>query len=182
MHVDEIYSYQTYLKYSEKAAEENFPNMAYLFKAYAESAFINARNCYNLLKDMKQEHRVELKPISAFSSRENLAAAIELEMEESEAYYPQFIKNIKKENHYNALAFAQHALDVIKQLLKLLLKLHSASGSEKNLLFAENEAAGFKLFTCQICGALQIRNPERVCPICENPAHFYKPVDKSVGV
>lgn len=178
-HADEIYSYHAYLKYSERAVEDNFPNIAYLFKVYAESAFINARNCYNLLKDLKLEHKVKIKPISALSTRENIATAIELELEESEEYYPKFIENIKKENHYNALAFAQHALDVIKQLLKLLLDLQSSSESDGNLFFSESKDSGFRLFACQICGAVQTRIPERTCPICQNPGYFYKEVVRS---
>ena len=179
-HVDEIYSYHVYLKYSEKAVEENLPNIAYLFKTYAESAFINARNCYNLLKDLKQEHDVKVKPVTALTTRENIATAIELELEETEAYYPQFIEDIKKENHYNALAFAQHALDIIEDQLEILLDLQSGSGSRGDLLFAKSEDSEFNLFICQICGSAQTRIPERACPICENPAHFYKKVDKPV--
>ena len=179
-HVDEIYSYHVYLKYSEKAVEENLPNIAYLFKAYAESAFINARNCYNLLKGLKQEHYVKVKPVTALTTRENLAAAIELELEETEEYYPQFIEDIKKENHYNALAFAQHALDIIENQLEFLLDLQSGSGSHGDLLFANSEDSEFTLFICQICGSAQTKIPERACPVCENPAHFYKEVDKPV--
>jgi len=179
-HADEIYSYHLYLKYSEKAVEENIPNIAYLFKAYAESAFINARNCYNLLKDLKQEHDVKVKPVKALTTRENIVAAIELVLEETEEYYPQFIENIKKENHYNALAFAQHALDIIENQLEFLLDLQSGSGSQRDLLFAKSEESEFNFFICQICGSAQTRIPERACPICENPAHFYKKVDKPV--
>ena len=179
-HNFEIYAHHVYLKYSQKAVEENLTNIAYLFKAFAESAFINARNSYNLLKDLNQEHHVIIKPIKASATRENIASAIALELEETEAYYPQFIENIKKENHINALAFAHHALDVIEQHLELLLDLQIDSGSQEDLLFTESKDSEFNLFICQICGSVQTAIPARTCPICENPGHFYKKVGKPV--
>lgn len=180
-HAYEMYSYEVYLKYSEKAVEENLPNIAYLFKAYAESAFINARNSHNLLKNLKQEHQVIVKPIIALNTRENLSTAIELELEESEEYYPHFIETIKKEDHYNALAFAKHALDINEQHLELLLDLQSDSGSYGDLFFAKSKDFEFNLFACQICGSVQTKIPERPCPVCENPSHFHKKVDRTLS-
>jgi rubrerythrin len=177
-HTDEIQAYNIYLKYSEKALQENAPNIAYIFKAFAECAFISARNCYNLLRDMKQEHRVKAKPIAVSTSHENLAAAIALELEETEAYYPQLIQKIKKEDHYNALAFAQHALDAIKQNVALLLHLQSDDHSREGFLFADIADPDFNLFTCQICGSVRTRIPETTCPVCENPGHLYKKTER----
>lgn len=69
-------------------------------------------------------------------------------------------------------------LDVIEHQLKFLLELQSGSGSDGDFLFADSEDSEFSLFICQICGSVQTRIPERACPICKNPAHFYKKVDK----
>lgn len=38
-HFDEIQSYHIYVQYSQKAQAENLPNVAYLFKTFAESEF-----------------------------------------------------------------------------------------------------------------------------------------------
>jgi rubrerythrin len=178
MHRDEIKSYHVYMKYSEKALEENFPNAAYLFKTFADGEFINARNFYNLLVDLEEDIRVAIGAIDVSSTRDNIAKAVLSELEEIEDHYPRSLERISTETHYNAIAFTQHAFESRKQHLSLLLEVQEKKSPLWNIIFAAKERMELQFFICQICGSILNKIPDTTCPICENPAYFYRNIDK----
>lgn len=135
-----------YLAFAEKAAEENFTNMARLFRAVAKSETIHAMNHLKALGGVK-------------STVENVEAALKGEVDEYTSMYPMFMDQAKKDANNDALrsffwaneaekthgVFYERALEKIKQ------------GEDPELK---------ELYICSVCGYTVEGAPPDKCPTC----------------
>jgi rubrerythrin len=133
-----------YLAFSKKAAEENFPGVALLFKAIAEAETVHALRHFNLY--------------SLASTLENLKEAAKGENYEVTTMYPGFIKDAAKEKaasmSFNGAIAAEKEHE--KMYLDAILKV------------SENEDIDIqKVSVCPVCGYTVIGDAPDECPVCK---------------
>ena len=98
--IGEAKAYFRLLAYAEKAAEEEVPQIALLFRAIAEAERVHATRHLNLVKDMVVK-----------DTDTNLEESFQREKSISENEYPEFIKNAEEEGEKAAALVFSHARD-----------------------------------------------------------------------
>jgi len=176
-YVREIQAHLAYTKFSQKALKEDYPNIAYLFKSFAVAESIHGRNFRNTLLSLGDPPSRPAEKIEILSTRKNLDQAIQLELNEINIYYPEHIRAIKEEAHWNAITAVAHALASEKQHENLLQKMKKGTGIFWGMLKKRIEGENVTFFICQVCGSTLIKMPD-ICPICEKPNSFYKEIER----
>ena len=90
--------------------------------------------------------------------------------------YPQFIDQIKPENHIAAIQYITYAWESEKQHRELLKKIQSGMGAFFGLLIKRIEGNPYQYFFCQNCGSTLTEIPASVCPVCGEPPAKYKEI------
>lgn len=134
---------RTYLAFAKKADEEGYSQVAKLFRAAAEAETVHAHN-----------HLLVMGGIG--STEENLKEAIEGEIEEFEAMYPDFIKEAKEAGNDNAV----WTFDVANQVEEL----HAGLYQKALEALGNNEEVDY--YVCGHCGNTVENEAPDVCPIC----------------
>jgi rubrerythrin len=138
-----------YLAFAEKAAAENLPNVARVFKANAYSEQVHATN--------------HLKTLAGVgSTRENLAAAVGGENFEVEEMYPAYTVVAQAQGEKVAETYLDWALQAEK--------VHRSIYQEaKKLVEAGKDIAARPIHVCSLCGfTMEGESPEK-CPVCGAP-------------
>ncbi len=130
------------LAFAMKAEQEDYPQVARLFRAVAEAESVHAFNHLRLL-DAVSSTQDNLE--SAFE-RENLAAKI----------YPQFIREANEEDNAHVATVLSYSRDVEKGHAKLYNQALAH-------MMAEKEA---EYYVCQVCGYVSDGILPDECPIC----------------
>jgi len=175
---NEIQAHVSYQAYAQKALSENYPSIAHLFLALASSESIHARNFKQCLSDLYFEVREPKAEIKVSSTKENLKNATQVELQEIDQRYPQFIQKIKSEKHEVALRNLTYAWESEKQHRALIEKIESGTGFLFGLLASRIEDKPFRYFVCQTCGSTIRELPKEACPICSVPASQYKEIER----
>ena len=175
---NEIQAHVSYQAYAQKALSENYPSIAHLFLALASSESIHAHNFKQCLSDLYFEIREPKAEIKVSSTKENLKNATQVELQEIDQRYPQFIQKIKSEKHEVALRNLTYAWESEKQHRNLIEKIRSGTGFLFGLLASRIEDKPFRYFVCQTCGSTIRELPKEACPICSVPASQYKEIER----
>jgi len=140
------------LAFAMKADQEDYPQVARLFRAIAEAEAVHAFNHFRLLGALSDtQDNLE----SAFD-RENLAAST----------YPQFIREANEEGNTSVATVLGYSRDVEKGHAKLYKKAQAH-------MMAEEET---QYYVCQVCGHVSDGVLPDVCPICGAPKEKFRKV------
>ena len=170
--------YLHYNAFSQRAAQEGYQGIAYLFTAFSASEQVHAANFGKILTQLKGELAPLPKPtIRAGSTRDNLLRAAEGEMHSIDSFYPKLLEQLKPEGHddaMNAVKYAwsseQQHRDKIKQILRW------APTFFEKVARTIDEKTG-RYFICQICGSTVNVIPAATCPICKFPSAQYRGIE-----
>jgi rubrerythrin len=176
---NEIQAHVSYLAYAQKALSEKYPNIAHLFLALASSESVHARNFSQCLSDLNIEVREPKMEIKVSSTKENLKNATQVELQEIDQRYPQFVERIRSEKHEVAIRSLTYAWESEKQHRDLIEKIRSGTGILFGLLASRMEERPFRYFVCQACGSTMREPPKEACPICSVPASQYREIEKA---
>lgn len=177
LYADEVQALHNYTAYAQKADSENYPNIANLFVALATSESIHARNFKSLLSDLGVEQAGTSKPkIKLSSTKQNLKHATEVELEEIDNKYPQFVEKVRPEKHETTIRYIIYAWESEKQHRDLIKKIQSGTGILFRVLAKRVEETPSEYFVCQNCGSTLTELPEETCPICGESASRYKKI------
>ncbi len=163
-----------YAAYAKKAEEEDYPQVAALFRAASAAESIHANNHARVLKEMGVEaKKPEMQEPQVRSTKENLEDALNGETYEFEKMYPAFIKEAKQKNERNAVRTFDYAWDVEKQHGKLYKKV---LGELDSLKGKKAEA----WYICPVCGytVSKAEMTFKRCPVCQTPVEKFKEVTK----
>jgi rubrerythrin len=140
------------LAFAMKAEQEDYSQVARLFRAVAEAEAVHAFNHFRLL-DAVSGTQDNLE--SAFE-RENLAAST----------YPQFIRVATEEGNTSVATVLGYSRDVERGHAKLYKKAlaHMMAGEEA------------EYYVCQVCGHVSDGVLPDVCPICGAPKEKFRKV------
>jgi len=140
------------LAFAMKAEQEDYSQVAVLFRAIAEAEAIHAFNHLRLLGAVSgTQDNLE----SAFE-RENLAAST----------YPQLVREANEEGNTSVAKTFSYSRDVEKGHAKLYQKAlaHMMAGEET------------EYYVCQVCGHVSDGVLPDVCPICGAPKEKFRKV------
>ena len=143
-----------YLAFAKKADEEDYPQVAKLFRAAAEAETVHAHAHLRAMNGIK-------------STKENLNEAIEGETHEFTRMYPQMIEDAKSENDQRAFRSFDHANKVEK--------IHA--GIYRKALENLGKNPDVKYYVCQVCGNTVENDAPDVCPICGSPRNMFKEIE-----
>ncbi|MFH2007713.1 MAG: rubrerythrin family protein [bacterium] len=140
------------LGFAERAEEDEYAQVAKLFRAIAAAEQIHA------IKHLRQ-----LKIIG--DTEENLQRAFESEKTVSENVYPEFIRQAEEDGNRAAAIGFSHARDAEAVHAKLYKKVISH-------MVAEEES---EYHVCKICGYVADGEPPEECPVCgAKREHFFR--------
>jgi rubrerythrin len=107
---------EKYLKYAQKAREDNFPRLALMITAISKAEDIHGNNHKKVLEKLKGNYEAAvLEKFEVKSTLENLQEAYKTETYEYESMYPEFIKQAEAENVPDAVDSFTWARQVEKQ-------------------------------------------------------------------
>lgn len=131
------------LGYAEKAAQEDYPAVAKLFRAIAQAEQIHA------VKHLRQLNIIA-------STEENLQAAFESENTVSENVYPPMIAQAEVDGDRAAVIGFSHARDAEEVHAKLYKKVIGHMVAEEEPTY----------YVCKVCGYVVDGDPPDKCPVC----------------
>jgi len=168
-----------YGAYSDKASQEGFPNIAYLFKALVKAEKYHVRNHSNALNLISKEEFNPNEPrIAVNSTLENVKDAIESEHYEAHKMYSKFIKDIRNELDEEDARVAK---------LSFMWTEKVELGHEKALKIALESLENGKdlniesIYVCRVCGNLVFNQPENFCDVCGHDKRYYVDITRSGG-
>ncbi|MGD2037156.1 MAG: rubrerythrin family protein [Desulfobacterales bacterium] len=182
LYQDEMQALHNYRAFAKKAVSEKYPNIAKLFMTIAASESVHARNFEACLtRSGVAAEKFPQQTVTVASTRKNLKFAIKVELEEIDRKYPQFLEQIKPENHTQAIQYIKYAWESEKQHRELLNEMQSGTGIFFGLLTKRIEGNPSQYFVCQNCGSTLSELPKVTCPICGGPPAKYKEIKMDLG-
>ncbi len=151
--VAESQAHQRNLAFALKAEQEDYPQMAKLFRAIAEAEGIHAFNHLRLLGGVS-------------STQENLEAAFERENLASDSY-PRFIIEANEEGNTGIARIFTYSRDVEAGHAKLYKKALEHMIRESDTDY----------YVCGVCGYVSDGELPDECPICGAPREKFRRVD-----
>ena len=136
-----------YLKYAQKAKEDNFPKLAIMITAISKAENIHGKNHKKVLDKLKGNYPAS--PVGSYEVKttlENLQEAYKAEKYESDEMYPAFIKQANEENVPEAVESFTWAWQVEKQHMGYYNIGITALGTKSELSMPE------KWYVCPKCG------------------------------
>ena len=142
----ESMAHMRYLVFSEKAAQDGYPNLSRLFRAIAFAEEVHATN-----------HFRELGMIRG--AAENLQECIDGETYEAEEMYPAYNRVAESQGEQGAARSTHYALEAEK--------IHAVMYAEaKKPVSQGKDIAIGTVFICPVCGYTVERAAPAKCPVC----------------
>lgn len=152
-------AHSRYLAFAQKADQEQYGEIASLFRAAAKAESIHAANHAAVIKKLGGTPEAKIDTPAVNSTRENLQAAIQGETYERDTMYPEFLKNARSEGKREAVRTFNLALMAEAE--------HATLYSEalNNLANLKNTKAK-DYYVCTICGFTSAKLDYSKCPSC----------------
>ncbi len=143
--VGEAKAYHRLLAFARKAEEEDYPQIAKLFRAVAAAEGVHAGRHLRLLGEAVVRN-----------TEENLQSSFERETTVNQVYYPQFIRAAEEEGERAAALTFSQARDVEERHAELYKRALNAMLSDET----------HDYYVCKVCGYVAEREAPDECPIC----------------
>jgi rubrerythrin len=143
--VGEAKAYHRLLAYARKADDEDFPQVAKLFRAVAAAEGVHT-----------SRHLEFLGEVVVQGTEENMRSSFDREMAANQVFYPEFIREAEAEGERRAAISFSHARDVEEGHAALY----------KNALNAMLRDEEYDFYVCDICGYVAEREAPDICPVC----------------
>ena len=153
--VGEAKAYHRLLAFARKADEDDYPQVAKLFRAVAAAEGVHAERHLRLLGEAVVQ-----------STEENLQSSFERESSVNQLYYPQFIHQAEEEGERAAALTFSQARDVEEGHATLYKRALSA------LLRDETH----DYYVCPVCGYVAEREAPDQCPVCGAKREMFRAV------
>ncbi len=144
------------LAFAERAAAEELPPIAALFRAVAEAERVHATRHLELLAEVVVQ-----------DSEANLRTSFEREQRAAGVHYPAMIAAAQEEGERPAAISFSHARDVEEQHASLYKRA-------LDHLLADTVPA---YAVCQLCGYIAEGSIPDVCPVCGAPAERFRALE-----
>jgi len=146
-----------YLAFAKKADEEEYPQVARIFRAAAAAETVHAHNHLRAMGGIK-------------STLENVKEAIEGEHYEFTKMYPEFIADATSENNKNA----ERTFDWANQVEKVHHNLYNAA---LKAVKTGKDLDAKDVYVCPFCGYTVEGEAPGNCPVCGAPKDKFNKID-----
>jgi rubrerythrin len=153
--VGEAKAYHRLLAFARKADEEDYAQVAKLFRAVAAAEGVHAERHLRLLGEAVVQ-----------STEENLQSSFERESSVNQLYYPQFIHQAEEEGERAAALTFSQARDVEEGHATLYKRALSAMLRDEN----------HEYYVCGVCGYVAEREAPDQCPVCGAKREMFRAV------
>jgi rubrerythrin len=172
---EEKVAFNHYVGYSRKAVEEKYPNIAYLFAAFAVSEKIHAENYKKILASLNAGLEEPEFEILILDTKANLISASEGELKKIKETYPDFLTKLKNESHDNAVINCMYSWKSHRQHKRKISEIQKYSKWFFGSVAKKIEGMKFDFHVCEICGSTVDEAPKTPCDICNYPVlHYHK--------
>jgi rubrerythrin len=150
--VGEAKAYHRLLAFARKAEEEDYPQIAKLFRAVAAAEGVHVERHLRLLGEAVVQ-----------DTEENLRSSFERETTVNQVYYPKFIRQAEEEGQRAAALTFSQARDVEEGHARLYKRALNAMLSDET----------HDYYVCRVCGYVAEREAPDRCPVCSaGQEHF----------
>ena len=168
-------AFEHYVGYYRKAIEEKYPNIAYLFAAFAVSEKTHAENYKKILTSLSAALEEPEFKIFISGTKANLINASEGELEKIRKTYPDFLAKLKKESHDQAVINCMYSWKSHRQHKRKISEIRKYSKIFFGPVAKKIEGMKFDFHVCEICGSTIDEAPKAPCDICNYPIlHYHK--------
>lgn len=161
----EASAHARYTAFADRAQDEEYYEVASLFRAVAYSEYLHMQNFATLIRQMGGEAVPLIERPVVKTTEENLRASAEQnEAYERDIVYPTFIEEAKVEANEDAVRvfeFAQIAEAQHSKLFEEALATLKNTGAESH-----------SYYVCNMCG-FTAEHPVKPCPGCSDPKATY---------
>lgn len=148
-----------YLAFAEKADQEQYGEVASLFRAAAKAESVHAANHAVVIKKLGGSPEAKIETPVVKSTQENLEAAIKGESYERDTMYPEFLKQAREDGDRDAVRTFNLAKTAETEHARLYTEALS------NLATLKNSKAK-EYFVCTVCGMTTPKIDFSKCPSC----------------
>jgi rubrerythrin len=141
--VGEAKAYQRLLMFARKAEEENFPQIAHLFRAVATAEGVHSRRHFALLE-------------SVADTQTNLERAFQSESMVNGVHYPRMLQEAEEDGEKTASLIFSQARGVEAEHAELYKKALSHLIAQRSTEY----------YVCTVCGHIADGRIPDKCPIC----------------
>ena len=174
-HESEKFAFEHYVGYSRKAVKEKYPNIAYLFTAFAASEKIHAENYKRILTSLSAGLEEPEFDILILDTKANLIKAAGSELKKIKKTYPDFLVKLKKESHNQAVINCMYSWKSHQQHKRKIGEIQKYSKIFFGHVAKKIEGMKFDFHVCEICGSTLDEAPKTPCDICNYPIfHYHK--------
>ena len=175
---EEQQAYENYVRYSQKAMEEEFPNIAYLFTAFAMSEKIHAENYKKILAELGTGPEKLKFEVLLLDTKANLISATEGELKKINKTYPALLAQLKKESHEQAMINCRYSWKSHQQHKRKIDEIRKYSKYFFSHVAKRIEGLKLDFHVCEICGSTIDEAPQTPCDICKGPYLHYQKVTR----
>lgn len=158
----ESMAHMRYLIFADDAEQENFRNVARLFRAIAYAEQVHATNHYRALREYNEDAKIVAgAPIGPSNTSKNLELAIRGEEFEISQMYPVYLEiaRYQKEKEAELSFYYAYRAEMIHADLYRGAKSYVDKGQNYPLVG--------KIWICPVCGHTYVGiEPPEKCPVC----------------
>lgn len=177
-YLSEMIAHKHYIAYAQKAIDENYHNIAYLFTSFAVSEKIHADNFERILTALHAVIKDRQFKLSVSGTKANIRRAAKNELEKIKMTYPKFLNTLKEESHDQAIINSMYAWKSHRQHEELINKLKKYSGIFFGRVAKKIEGMELDFHVCMNCGSTINEIPESTCVICNYPVSYYRRIER----
>jgi rubrerythrin len=158
-----------YLAFAEKADQEEYGEVASLFRAAAKAEETHATNHAVVIRKMGGTPQAKIETPVVKSTKENLEAAIKGESYERDTMYPEFLKQARAEGNKDAVETFNYAKTAEAEHAKLFT-------DDLNALPKLKGSKAKTYYVCAVCGFTTSTLDFSKCPSCFSHKDKYEKV------
>jgi len=167
-------AHRRYVEFGDRAQQEGYKGIAYMFAAFAESEGVHARNFKGLIGQLGGQANVGPTTIPPGATKQNLIAAVDDEIDSIDSFYPRTLERMKPEGHVDASRLVKFAWESERQHRDLIQKIRRYSPMLFERVAKEIDAKTGLYFVCQTCGSTLNKLPSPQCPVCGSAPQQYR--------
>jgi rubrerythrin len=170
--------YYRYGDFGRKAKQDGYLGIAYLFAAFAASELTHATNFGRILARLDVESSPPARTSAKVgTTRENLIAAANDEMDSIDSFYPSLLEKLKPEGYDDATQAVRFAWASEQQHRDKIKQIQRWSDTFFEQVAKRIDEKTGVYYVCQVCGSTVNAIPAGQCPVCRNAATHYRKVE-----
>ena len=171
-------AFEHYVGYSRKAIAQKYPNIAYLFTAFAVSEKTHAENYKKILKSLSAGLEEPEFEVVILDTKANLINASKGELEKIRKTYPDFLAKLNEESHDQSVINCMYSWKSHRQHKRKISEIRKYSNLFFGTVAKKIEGMKFDFHVCEICGSTLDEAPTAPCVICNFPILHYRKVKR----